>query len=261
MRSIGLSVVIPAYNERRRLAQTLGRVLASLERRPDGFEVLVVDDGSTDGTAAVAAQLLAPLGGRGRVLRNVANAGKGASVRRGMLSARGRRVLYSDADFSTPIEEVEKLERALDDGAGVAFGSRAVDRRLLEVRQSRPRELMGRLFNVVVRLCAVTGVRDTQCGFKLFAGAMVVPVFSRARLDRFGFDVELIALALALGATIKEIPVRWRNSPDTRVTLWQGAKAFADPLRVRANFALRRYRLAPQRVFHRHPLPLASRTR
>ena len=84
---------------------------------------------------------------------------------------------------------------------------------------------------------------------------------ARARLDRFGFDVELIALALALGATIAEIPVRWRNSPDTRVTLWQGAKAFADPLRVRANFALRRYRLAPQRVFHRHPLPLASRTR
>jgi dolichyl-phosphate beta-glucosyltransferase len=261
MRSPALSVVIPAYNERRRLARTLGRVIDYLERRGEGFEILVVDDGSTDGTASLAARALEPLGGRGRVLRNAANAGKGASVRRGMLSARGRRVLFSDADLSTPIEEIEKLERALDGGAEVAFGSRALDRRLLEVRQNRPRELMGRLFNVIVRLCAVSGVRDTQCGFKLFAAPVVVPVFSRARLDRFGFDVEVIALALALGATIAEIPVRWRNSPDSRVTLWQGAKAFADPLRVRVNFALRRYRLAPRRFVHTHPMPAAVRAR
>jgi dolichyl-phosphate beta-glucosyltransferase len=261
MHAPGLSVVIPAYNERRRLAQTLGGVLDYLARRRDGFEVVVVDDGSTDGTAAIAARLLEPLGPRGRVFRNAANAGKGASVRRGMLSARGRRVLYSDADFSTPIQEVEKLERALDDGAGVAFGSRALDRRLLEVPQNPARELMGRLFNVVVRLSAISGVRDTQCGFKLFAAPVVVPVFSRARIDRFGFDVEVIALALALGAAIAEIPVRWRNSPGSRVTLWQGAKAFADPLRVRANFALRRYRLAPQRFTHPHPMPAAVRPR
>ena len=261
MHAPGLSVVIPAYNERRRLGLTLGGVLDYLGRRRDGFEVLVVDDGSTDGTASLAAHLLEPLGARGRVLRNATNVGKGASVRRGMLSARGRRILYSDADFSTPIEEVEKLERALEAGASVAFGSRALDRQLLEVPQNPARELMGRLFNLVVRLCAVSSVRDTQCGFKLFAAPVVVPVFSRARIDRFGFDVEVIALALALGAAIAEIPVRWRNSPGSRVTLWQGARAFADPLRVRANFALRRYRLAPRRFVHPHPMPAAVRTR
>src|SRR4029453_16349964 len=164
-----LSVVIPAYNEAVRLPPSLQRITAYLDGNGADYELLVVDDGSSDETAAVAEAVLAPLGERGRVLRNPENLGKGASVRRGMLAARGARVLFSDADLSAPIEELAKLERAIDEGAGVAIGSRALDRALIEQRQPFTRDLMGRLFNFVVQLFAVRGIRDTQCGFKLFA--------------------------------------------------------------------------------------------
>jgi dolichyl-phosphate beta-glucosyltransferase len=160
-----------------------------------------------------------------------------------MLAARGNRILFSDADLSTPIEEVEKLERALDDGAEIAIGSRSVDRRLVEQRQSLPRDLMGRLFNLVVRLSAVRGIGDTQCGFKLFTRDVVGPVFERTHLDRFGFDVEVLAIAQRLGIRIAEVPVRWRDSPGSRVTLVQGGRAFLDPLRVRLGLLTGRYGL------------------
>jgi dolichyl-phosphate beta-glucosyltransferase len=254
MSRIDLSVVIPAYNEAERLPRSLERILAYLEGEGRNFEVLVVDDGSSDGTADAAEALLGYLGARGRVLRNPVNLGKGASVRRGMLAARGARVLFTDADLSAPIEEVVKLERALDDGAGVAIGSRAVDRRLVEERQPFPRDVMGRLFNFVVRLSAVQGIGDTQCGFKLFAGELVAPIFARTRIDRFGFDVEVLALAQRLGTTVAEIPVRWRNSPGSRVTVGQGAKAFLDPLRVRIGLILGRYHLRGRVRWTRRPV-------
>src|SRR5262245_34945963 len=237
-----LSVVIPAYNEAVRLPPSLQRIVSHLADRID-YEILVVDDGSTDGTAAAAEAVLAPLGPRGRVLRNPENLGKGASVRRGMLAARGARVLFSDADLSAPIEELAKLDRALDDGAGVAIGSRALDRALIEQRQPFTRDLMGRVFNVVVQLCAVRGIRDTQCGFKLFAGEVVGPIFARTRIDRFGFDVEVLALAQRLGVPVAEVAVRWRNSEGSRVTLVQGARAFLDPIRVRLGLVFGRYHL------------------
>jgi dolichyl-phosphate beta-glucosyltransferase len=243
MSDMDLSVVIPAYNESARLPRSLERIREYLERRAGDFELLVVDDGSRDGTAEVATRILAPLGERGRVLPHRLNLGKGASVRNGMLVARGNRVLFTDADLSTPIEEIEKLERALMDGAGIAIGSRAVDRRLVEQRQSLPRDVMGRLFNLVVRLSAVRGIGDTQCGFKLFRREVVGPVFGRTRLDRFGFDVEVLAIAQRLGIRIAEVPVRWRNSPGSRVTLIQGGRAFLDPLRVRLGLLTGRYAL------------------
>jgi dolichyl-phosphate beta-glucosyltransferase len=226
------------------------------------FEILVVDDGSTDGTPALAEAVLAPLHDRARVLRNPENMGKGASVRRGMLAARGARVLFSDADLSTPIEEMEKLGRALDAGAGVAIGSRALDRALVEERQPLLRDMMGRAFNFVVQLFAVRGIRDTQCGFKLFAGDVVAPIFARARIDRFGFDVEILTLAQRLGIPIAEVPVRWRNSPGSRVTLTQGARAFLDPIKVRAGLIFGRYHLrnAPDAV-EREPLRAPARGR
>jgi len=243
MKNIDLSVVIPAYNESARLPRSLERVHEYLKGLARDFELLVVDDGSRDGTAEVAAQMLSPLGKRGRVLRHHQNLGKGASVRNGMLAARGSRVLFSDADLSTPIEEVEKLERALDGGAGIAIGSRSVDRRLIEQRQSLARDMTGRLFNLVVRLCAVRGIGDTQCGFKLFTRDVVGPVFERTRLDRFGFDVEVLAIAQRLGIRIAEVPVRWRDRPGSRVTLVQGGRAFLDPLRVRLGLLTGRYGL------------------
>jgi dolichyl-phosphate beta-glucosyltransferase len=228
-----LSVVISAYNEHRRLGPTLVRVLAYLRERGDPFEVIVVDDGSADDTAAIAARALAPLGEHGRVLRRERNRGKGTAIRRGMLAARGDRVLFCDADLSTPIEEIEKLERALASGARVAIGSRALDRTLIERPQPWLRDRAGRLFNVVVRLVAVPGVFDTQCGFKLFAADAVHPIFSRQRVDGFGFDVELVAIARLLGLGVAEVPVRWINDPESKVSLLQGARAFLDPLRVR----------------------------
>jgi dolichyl-phosphate beta-glucosyltransferase len=226
-------VVISAYNEHRRLGPTLVRILAYLRERGDPFEIIVVDDGSQDDTAAIAARELQPLGEHGRVLRRERNRGKGTAIRRGMLAARGERVLFCDADLSTPIEEIEKLERALAGGARVAIGSRALDRTLIERPQPWLRARVGRLFNVVVRLVAVPGVHDTQCGFKLFAGDAVRPIFSRQRVDGFGFDVELVAIARLLGLGVAEVPVRWINDPESKVSLLQGARAFLDPLRVR----------------------------
>jgi dolichyl-phosphate beta-glucosyltransferase len=253
-----LSIVIPAYNEAERLPPSLRRIIAYLEGRGLDAEVVVVDDGSADGTAAAAEAALAVLGERGRVLRNAENRGKGASVRLGMLAARGTRVLFSDADLSAPIEELEKLERALDAGVGVAIGSRAVDRALIEERQPWTRDVMGRCFNLVVQLCAVRGIRDTQCGFKLFAGEVVAPIFGRTRIDRFGFDVEVLALAQRLGIGVAEVPVRWRNSADSRVTVGQGARAFMDPLRVGLGLALGRYHLRGARWAEHQPTRVAA---
>jgi dolichyl-phosphate beta-glucosyltransferase len=257
-----LSVVIPAYNEAARLPPSLQRIIAYLDGTGVDYELLVVDDGSSDETATVAEAVLAPLGERGRVLRNPGNLGKGASVRRGMLAARGARVLFSDADLSAPIEELEKLERALEAGAGVAIGSRALDRGLIEQRQPFTRDAMGRVFNFVVQVCAVRGIRDTQCGFKLFAGDIVGPIFARTRIDRFGFDVEVLALAQRLGIPVAEVPVRWRNCEGSRVTLGQGARAFLDPLRVRIGLLCGRYHLRRgARVRDRQParVPAAGR--
>src|SRR5262249_13180902 len=257
--SVDLSIVIPAYNELQRLPRSLERIVGYLEKQGRDFEIVVVDDGSSDGTAEVAAARLAGLGERGRVLRSPANVGKGASVRRGMLAARGSRVLFTDADLSAPIGEAPKRERAVEAGAAVAIGSRAADRRLLEERQPFHRDLMGRLFNLVVRMSAVRGIGDTQCGFKLFAGEVVAPIFARTRIDRFGFDVEVLALAQRLGVAVAEVPVRWRNSPESRVTLVQGARAFLDPLRVRLGLSLGRYHLgAVTRHPHRHSLADAT---
>src|SRR5262245_51498054 len=261
MTRIDLSVVIPAYNEAGRLPASLERIIAYFGTCSVDYELLVVDDRSDD-TAAVAAAILGPLGERGRVLRNARNMGKGASVRRGMLAARGARVLFSDADLSAPIEELPKLEQAIDAGAGVAIGSRGVDRTLIEERQPMLRNLMGRVFNVVVQIFAVRGIRDTQCGFKLFAADAVSPIFARTRIDRFGFDVEVLALAQRLGIPVAEVPVRWRNSEGSRVTLMQGARAFLDPIRVRFGLLFGRYHLRRDvRVAERAPvrLPAAGR--
>ena len=236
-----LSLVIPAFDEAQRLPRSLATALAHLETYARPFEVIVVDDGSSDDTAGVAARILAPLGGRGRLLRLAANRGKGAAVRTGALAARGAQVLVSDADLSTPIEELGELARAIEAGADVAIGSRALDRRRVLRRQPLPREWGGRLFNLVVRVFALRGIHDTQCGFKLFRRAVVEPVFSRARIDRFGFDVEILAIARHLGFRITEVPVRWRNDTDSRVSLVQGAAAFLDPLRVRLGLWLGRY--------------------
>src|SRR5262249_51633519 len=189
-----LSVVIPAFNEAGRLPATLERVGEYLRGAGIPHEIVVVDDGSGDGTAEHAREA----GGPGLVLvRNEANRGKGYSVRRGMLLARGERRLMSDADLSTPIEELPRLEAKLDEGYDVAIASRAAEGARIEIHQPWFRENVGRLFNVVVRTLAVGGLKDTQCGFKLFSADAAREAFSVARLDGFSFDVEALFIARA----------------------------------------------------------------
>jgi dolichyl-phosphate beta-glucosyltransferase len=232
MTSPDLSLVVPAFNEEKRLPVSLARIADWLGSRTPAIsgEVLVVDDGSSDRTAAVAEKTAAGLGLAFRVIRLPENRGKGAAVRAGVLEARGAHVLVTDADLSTPIEEVDKLLAA---GAPVAIGSRGVDATLVKQRQSLFRVASGRLFNLLVRVLAVSGIRDTQCGFKLFRADAAREVFSRAVVDRFAFDVEALLLARKLGYAIAEVPVLWFNSPDTRVGLGGGLEAFVALFRIR----------------------------
>jgi dolichyl-phosphate beta-glucosyltransferase len=211
-----LSVVVPAYNEEARLGTTLARIRGYLEARPYAAEIIVVDDGSTDRTSEIAAEALRGRAGD-RILRRSENRGKGASVKEGMLAASGELILFTDADLSTPIEEVEKMLPRIEAGADIVIGSRALDDSDIQVRQNRWREMMGKTFNVFVRACAVDGIRDTQCGFKLFKREAARAVFANLGTCGFCFDVEALYISRRLGLRIHQVPVIWRNSPQSRV--------------------------------------------
>lgn len=208
-----LSVVIPAYNEALRLGPTLQRVVEYLRQRGLRYEVLVVDDGSTDATAEVAERFS---GDGVQVLRQEVNRGKGAVLRAGVLASRGREVLLVDADMSTPIEDLEKLQPHLAE-APVVLGSRAVEGADIMLHQPFYRELMGRTFNLIIRILGVRGLRDTQCGFKLLAGDVARQLFSEMTIERFAYDVELVWLARRHGYEVAEVGVRWADSASSRV--------------------------------------------
>ena len=226
---VSLSVVIPAFNEENRLPGTLATMLRFLRERGAAFEIVVVDDGSKDRTAEVARQA----GPEVRVLQNPGNRGKGYSVRHGMLLAQGAWRLMSDADLSTPIEELKTLEAALTEGAQIAIASRAVSGANLEKRQSIMRESSGRFFNLIVRWLHLKGIKDTQCGFKLFSAAAAEAAFRDSKLDGFAFDVEALVLARRAGFKIREVAVTWRNDEQSRVSFGRGVAAFVDLFRLR----------------------------
>ena len=231
-----LSIVIPAYNEENRLPATLARLYSYLATSPFGdAEVLIVDDGSRDGTAALVEDF-AHIYPTVRLVRNPGNRGKGYAVRNGMLEAQGEWVLFTDADLSAPIEEVEKLMAAVREQNAVgAIGSRALNRKLVSVHQSAFREYSGRFFNLTMRLITGLPYADTQCGFKLFRRDVAHEVFRRVRIPGFGFDVEALFVAKLLGHPVVEVPVRWANAEGTKVTMLNGLQAFTDLLAVRWN--------------------------
>jgi dolichyl-phosphate beta-glucosyltransferase len=232
-----LSVVIPAYNEERRLPPTLARIKEYLANMAYSSEIIVVDNNSRDRTAEAARRA-------GVALLHEPKQGKGAAVRTGMLAAGGEYVLFSDADLSTPIDEVELLFAALRLGHDIAIASRALPGSNLSVRQSWHRRLVGRAGNLLVRLLAVHGIADTQCGFKLFPREVARRLFGAQLMAGIAFDMEILFLAQRLKLRIAEVPVTWRDDPDTRISrVWGSLDAVKDLLRIRLNWALGRYRV------------------
>jgi dolichyl-phosphate beta-glucosyltransferase len=238
-----LSIIIPACNEEARLPETLRRIEQYfLQADWSHHEILIVDDGSRDGTVA-AATAFAAENSNVRVLRNPGNRGKGFSVRRGMLEARGDWCAFSDADLSTPIGELDKLWCALQrKQADIAIGSRAIDRSLIGIHQPAFREAAGKFFNAVMRLTVGLPIADTQCGFKLFRGDVARQVFPLQTLERFGFDVEILYIAVRHGYRIAEVPVRWNHAEGSKVGMLTGLRAFVELAQVWINAARGRYR-------------------
>lgn len=228
-----ISVVIPAYNEEHRIGSTLDEVIRYLKERRFSFEVIVVADGSLDKTPEIVKSH--PAFGKGlSLLENSQNRGKGFSVRRGMLAASKENILFADADNSTPISELEKLLSALEEGFDAAIGSRALPDSFVEVHQAWPRENMGKIFNLLTKILVMNSFCDTQCGFKLFTKAAARKIFSQAFIDGFAFDVEVLVLANKLGLRVKEVGVRWRNSPQTKVSpILDSARMLRDIIRIR----------------------------
>lgn len=232
---IHLSLVVPAFNEEARIGGSLKSILSFLKSRPYTWELIVVDDGSSDGTASVAELATAGAGPNVSLLRNAVNSGKGYSVRRGVLAARGKNIFFTDADLSTPVEEIDRCLPILAT-SDVIVGSRALAESVITVHQPAHREAMGRLFNKIVRLAAVPGIKDTQCGFKGFTRAAAHAAFSRQRLTGFGFDVEVLYIARKLGHKIVEAPITWCNSAASRVSpIQDGLGMVGDIFRVRWN--------------------------
>ena len=226
-----ISIVFPAYNEARRLPRTLERVYAFLDERKLEAEILVVDDGSRDDTAKIVAERF---GARGaKVLSYGGNRGKGYAVRFGFLAATGERVLMSDSDLSTPIEELDALTKAMDErSVDIAIGSRALGQ--VVVAQRGVRSFSGKVYNRIMRAILRLPFEDTQCGFKLFKRERCRSVFEAMKIERFSFDVEILFLARRLGLTAAEVPVRWFNDAETKVRFFRDAtRMFTDVVRIR----------------------------
>ncbi len=219
-----ISIIIPAYNEELRIQPTLEKIHTYCAGRFSEFEIIVVDDGSSDNTLSLVKRV-------GRDLENISpihyskNAGKGFAVRQGVLASKGDLLLISDADLSTPIEEMKKLiPHILRDNYDIVIGSRGLEKSDIIMKQPWYREIMGKTFNILVKIVAVSGINDTQCGFKLFRGNIARALFSKCTINGFSFDVEVLYLAKRSGYKMKEVPIRWINSPASKVEL------ISDPL-------------------------------
>ena len=231
--SVDISVVVPAYNEERRLPPTLIDIIDFFDRKKVRYEVVVVDDGSSDNTAEVVRKFerVRP---EVRLIQLPKNQGKGHAVRLGVLNSHGSRILFVDADGATPIQEVERLQAALDAGSEIAIGSRALASRDTKVATAIHRKILGRVFNRCVNVILLPSIADTQCGFKMFSRKSALFLFRKQTSDRFSFDVELLFLAHKVGLPTAEVPINWTNVPGSKVNLVLDAlMMFRDVFRFR----------------------------
>ncbi|MGH9581235.1 MAG: dolichyl-phosphate beta-glucosyltransferase, partial [Terriglobales bacterium] len=239
------SIIIPAYNEEQRISRTVEKVLAHIAEQRWSAEVLVVDDGSSDRTAELV-RGYAARHPEVRLVENPGNRGKGYSVRHGMREARGESLLFSDADLSSPIHEARKLFAALSEGADVAIGSRWLERELQTERQPLYRQFFGRVFNLMLRAVLGLPYKDTQCGFKAFSRRAAQTIFSLQRIERWGFDPELLFLARKFGFTVREVPVEWAHDARSKISpIKDGLMIFLEMLRIRWNDLVGRYKPQP----------------
>ncbi|MBI5327115.1 MAG: glycosyltransferase family 2 protein [Deltaproteobacteria bacterium] len=228
-----LSIVIPAYNEETVIENTLKEVVKYLEEKSFFYEVVVVCDGCKDKTAMLAVEI-AKKNNKVRVIDRKANMGKGFSVREGCLEARGDYVIFTDADLSTPIQEIEKLLKCLQEDYDIAIGSRALKESDIQIHQPWYRETMGKTFNLFVQTIAMKGIKDTQCGFKGFKKEVIRKVFPRQTINGFGFDVEVLYIAGKFGYKIKEVPIHWLNRKESKVNpLTHSLQMMTDLIRIR----------------------------
>ena len=229
-----LSVVVPAYNEEERLPRTLARLFEYYEAQDYSYDVTVVSDGSKDRTGQLVTEF-AQSHPNFRLIEYMPNHGKGYAVRTGILAAQGDLILFCDADLATPQEETEKLLPHMIQGADVAIGSRPMRESQLEKHQPFIREMFGRTANKLIQILAVRGIQDTQCGFKMFTKKAAHDIFSRCKLDEFGFDFECLMVARDLGYRIDEVPIRWLDQEGSKVVLMRdGPRALRDLVRIRA---------------------------
>ena len=247
------SIVIPAYNESARIAESLDKILQYAGTRNWNVEIIVVDDGSSDSTPEIV-HARAAENPCLRLISNPGNRGKGYSVRNGMLHAQGEILLFSDADLSSPIEEFDKLLAAIAQGADVAIGSRWVNADLQTEKQPIHRQLFGRLFNLALRLTLGLKFKDTQCGFKAFTRASAQAIFPLQTIERWGFDPELIYLAQRLGYRVEEVPVAWAHREGTRINpLRDGIRMLGEMLQIRWNAITGKYKHVATEAFARPP--------
>ena len=230
-----ISVIIPAYNEGKYIEKAVREISNYLWKTFGSFEIIAVDDGSTDETLSILRNLSSKVSGL-KVLYNGKNMGKGYSAKSGVLSASGKYIMFTDTDLSVPIDEIGKFVKKIDEGADVVIGSRAIKGANIIKGQNIVRKNMGRTFNLLIRMLLFSGIRDTQCGFKVFKNSVAKRIFNISRINGFSFDAEILYIAKKLGYKVEEMPVKWVNRPDSRVSMIRSStRMFFDIFAIRRN--------------------------